>query len=126
MKSTIFAQEQALSKNAIKANIYKMPCSAKCHLCGTMDETIDHLVSSCYSYLAQREYKRRHDCIASLVHYTSAKQPGFVVPEVWWRYSPPRVRENSECKLLWNFSIVSDVSLQHNRLNITFVLKQSN
>ena len=82
MEGTIFAaQEQALSTNAIKANIYKMPCSAKCRLCGTMDETIDHLVSSC-SYLAQREYKRRHDCIASLVHYTLAKQSGFVAPEV--------------------------------------------
>jgi len=38
-----------------------------------MDETIEHLVSSCL-YLVQREYKRRHDCIASLVHYTLAKQ----------------------------------------------------
>jgi len=47
MEGIIFApQEQALSTNAIKANIYKMPCSAKCRLCGTMDETIDHLVSS--------------------------------------------------------------------------------
>ena len=70
--------------------------------------------------------KRRHDCIASLVHYTLAKQSGFVVPEVWWKYSPPRVCENSKCKLLWGFSIVSDVSLQHNHPDITFVLKQSN
>ena len=126
MEGTIFAaQEQALSTNAIKANIYKMPCSAKCRLCGIMDETIDHLVSSC-SYLAQKEYKRRHDCIASLVHYMLAKQSGFTVPEVWWRYSPPRVCDNSEYKLLWDFSIISDVSLQHNRPDITFVLKKSN
>ena len=48
------------------------------------------------------------------------------MPEVWWRYSPPRVCENSECKLLWNSSIVSDVSLQHSHPDITFVLNQSN
>ena len=123
MEGTIFAaQEQALSTNVIKANIYKMLCSTKCRLCGIMDETIDHLMSSCL-YLAQREYKRRHDCVASLVHYTLPKQSRFTVPEVWWRYSPPRVCENSECKLLWDFS---DVSLQHNHPDVTFVLKQSN
>ena len=68
MEATAFAaQEQALSINAIKANIFRMPCSLKCRLCGCADETVDHLVSSC-SYLVQREYKDRHDAVASLVH----------------------------------------------------------
>jgi len=126
MEGIIFAaQEQALSMNAIKAHIYRMPCSARCQLCVVMDETIDHLVSSC-SFLAQREYKKRHDCIASLVHYTLAKQAVFMVPDTWWKYSPPRVSENSEIKLLWEFSIVSDAPLLHNRPDITFVHKGSN
>ena len=41
-------------------------------------------------------------------------------------YSPPRVCENSVCKLLWDFSIVSDVPLQHNRPDITYILKNNN
>jgi len=126
MEGIIFgAQEQALFTNAIKAHIYRMPYSARCWLCGVIDETIDHLVSSC-SFLAQREYKKRHNCIASLVHYTLAKQAGFMVPDTWWKYSPPRVSENSEIKLLWDFSIVSDVPLLDNRPEITFVRKRSN
>ena len=126
MEGIIFAaQEQVLSTNAIKAHIYKMLCSPRCRLCRTSDETIDHLISSC-AFLAQREYKSRHDRIASLVHYTRAKQAGFTVSDLWWRYSPPRVCENSVCKLLWDFSIVSDVPLQHNRPDITYILKNNN
>jgi len=68
-----------LYTNAIKAHIYKMLCSAKCRLCGTSDEAIGHLVSSC-SYLTQREHMSRHDQIASLVNYLLAKQAGFAVP----------------------------------------------
>ena len=74
MEATVLAaQEQALSTNAIKANIFRMLCSPKCRLCGCADETVDHLVSSC-SYLVQREYKGRHDAVASLVHWRLAKE----------------------------------------------------
>jgi len=97
MEGIIFAAlEQALSTNAIKAHIYKISCCAKCHLCGTSDETFDHLVSSC-SFLTQREYKSRQDYIALLVHYSFFKQAGFVVPVSWWRCSPPTVCETNTC-----------------------------
>ena len=42
------------------------------------------------------------------------------------RHLMSRDSVDSECKLLWDFSIVSDVSFQHNRPDNTFVLKQSN
>jgi len=42
------------------------------------------------------------------------------------RHLMSRDSVDSECKLLWDFSIVSDVSFQHNRPDINFVLKQSN
>ena len=93
------AQEQALSTNAIKAHIYNLPCSPKCRLCGIADETVDHLVSSC-SYLVQREYKGRHDAIASLIHWTLLKQAGCQVCSLWWRHTPTTVWKNDEWKVL--------------------------
>ena len=126
MEGLVFvAQEQALSTNAVKAHIYKTPCSARCRLCGSFDETIDHLVSCC-SFLAQKGYKNRHDRVASHGHWMIAKQAGFPVQDLWWKHCPPRVCENNVCKLLWDFSIVTDTSLQHNHPDITMVLKQTN
>jgi len=126
MEGLIFAaQEQALSTNAIKAHIYRTSCSARCRLCGSFDETIDHLVSCC-TVLAQREYKSRHDNVASHVHWMLAKHAGFPVQDNWWKHSPSRVCENGSYKLLWDFSIVTDASLQHNRPDITMVFKHTN
>ena len=39
-------------------------------------------------------------------------------------YFLSRVDESNFCKILWDFSLVSDASLQHNRPDITVVLKQ--
>ena len=48
MEGLLFAaQEQAVSTNAIKVDIYCSQISARCMLCGSADETIDHLVSYC-------------------------------------------------------------------------------
>ena len=45
---------------------------------GVADETVDHLISGC-SFLVQREYKGRHDAIASLIYWTFLKQAGIQV-----------------------------------------------
>jgi len=75
MESPVFAaQEQAVSTNAIKAHIYR---SQSCRLCGLADETIDHLVSCC-PVLAQREYKPRHDHVASHVDWLLANKLAFL------------------------------------------------
>jgi len=72
----------------------------------------------------QREYKRRHDCIASLIHYIQAKQAGFIVPEIRWRNSPPRVGENFECK---DFPIVySSIIILILQLSFKRVMKPFN
>ena len=91
MEGIVFvAQEQALSTNSIKDHIYKMPCSPKCRLCGVADETPDHLISSC-SFLFQREYKERHNAIASLIHWTLSKQAGVQVETPLWKLVPTAI-----------------------------------
>ena len=44
----IFAcQKQAIPTNLIKVRIFQQPGSIYCHLCGSQQETIDHLLTSC-------------------------------------------------------------------------------
>jgi len=125
METTVFAAlEQALSTNAMKAYIYRLPFSSRFRLCGCADETVDHLVSCC-SYLVQREYKGRHDAVASLIHWTLAKEMKFPVHECWWKHSPCGVLDNDNCKLLCDFAIITDAYVYHKHPDITFVDKHS-
>ena len=57
------AQDQAISTNYIKANIFHQGCSSQCRLCGSNNETVDHILSSC-PVIAQSHYKHRHDEVA--------------------------------------------------------------
>ena len=68
-KALIFAaQEQALRTNAVKFNIDRIKNSPLCKLSGELSESVTHLVSGC-KVLAQKEYRRRHDNIARIVHW---------------------------------------------------------
>ena len=69
----IAAQDQALRTNAIKANIDEITEDSKCRLCKEKDETIDHLISSCRK-IAQRDYKERHNKVASMLHRNLCKK----------------------------------------------------
>ena len=61
------AQKQSLRTNSIRVKIDRAIDSGKCRMCKQLQETSEHLVSGC-SKLAQKEYKRRHDKIATLIH----------------------------------------------------------
>jgi len=41
-------QDQAISTNSIKVRIFQQAGSASCHLCGSADETVDHLLTWMY------------------------------------------------------------------------------
>jgi len=53
------AQDQAISTNYIKPNIFHQGCSPQCWLCGSNNETVDQILSSC-SVIDQSYYKHRH------------------------------------------------------------------
>ena len=84
---------------------------------------IDHLISSC-SYIAQTQYKKRHDLVASYIHWNLTKIAGFYVHEQWWKHVPEKVLDNLGWKILWDYTIQTGSSLPHNRLDITFCNKQ--
>ena len=75
----IFAcQYQVVPTNLIKVKIFQQPGSVNCHLCGSQQETVDHLLTS-RSVIAQSFYKKRHDAVAKLVHWELAKRGGFEI-----------------------------------------------
>jgi len=61
------AQEQALRTNYVKHEIDKTSECPLCRMCGERGETVQHIICGCKK-LAQREYKRKHDNVAKLVH----------------------------------------------------------
>lgn len=60
------AQDQALRSNAVKARIEKQNVSSKCRMCGSHDETVQHILCSCPK-LVQTEYKKRHDAVGRVI-----------------------------------------------------------
>ena len=67
--------------------------------------------------MAQTEYKRRHDEVAKAVHWDLCSQ------DKWYEHKPEPVKENSNAKLLWDFTIQTDKRLAQNRPDIVLVDK---
>lgn len=118
------AQEQALRTNAVKCRIDHTSSDPICRVCKTSDETVDHLVSSC-SKMAQREYKRRHDRVGTLVHWELARKYHLEVPTKWYLHKPTATMENEEVKLLWDVNIQTDNTISARRPDIILVEKKS-
>ena len=119
------AQSQSLRTNAIKARIDKSREDAKCRMCNEKEETIHHIVSGC-SNLAQKEYKRRHDCVARALHWDILRQRGFKISDKGYQHQPESVVENEQFKVLWDFTIQTDIEIHARRPDIVIVDKNSN
>ena len=94
-------------------------------MCGQSNETVDHLTSSC-SYIAQTAYKHRHDQVAKFIHWKLLAKYSIDVGSCWWKHQPSPVVENSQCKILWDFTIIADRPICHNRPDVVVVDKQNN
>ena len=78
----IAAQDNAIRTNNIKARIDKAQQNSKCRLCSDRDETINHIISEC-SKLAQKEYKARHDWVATVIHWEMCRKFQFYHTNTW-------------------------------------------
>ena len=115
----LVAQEQAITTNVISNKTFKLLVSPLSRLCHAADETIDHLINSySCSYIAKTQHK-----VPSYIHWNLAKLAGFSVTEQWWKHVPERVLENSDWKILWDFTIQTGNPLSNNRPDITFINK---
>ena len=118
------AQDQALRTNAVKARIENENVSSKCRMCGSDDETVQHILCSC-SKLAQTEYKKRHDVVGRVVHWELCKEYGVECSDKWYEHSLKSIEENEELKLLWDFTIQTDCGIHHRRPDIVIQKKKA-
>ena len=119
------AQEQALRTNYVKFNIDKSIDSPLCRMCNQKGETINHILSEC-KMLAQKEYKRRHDNIARLVHWKLCCKYDMSRGERWYEHQPEGVVENEKCKILWDMTIQCDHVIEARGPDIVVVEKENN
>ena len=116
------AQEQAIRTNYVRYHIDKSVDSASCRLCSKTGETISHIVSEC-SKLAQREYKRRHDNVARIVHWKLCEKFNLEKSEKWYLQKPQTVSENVNDKLIWDMNIKCDNVIVERRPDVVIVNK---
>ena len=65
--------------------------------------------------LAQKEYKRRHDNIARLVHRKLSCKYDMSRGEKWYEHQTEGVVENEKCKILWDKTIQCDHVIEARR-----------
>ena len=122
-EATIFAaQEQALRTNYVKHKIDKTSENPLCRMCNERGETVQHIICECKK-LAQREYKRRHDNIAKLVHWKLCEKYNLEKHEKWYEHVPEGVVENEEVKLIWDINIQCDNVIEARRPDLILVNK---
>ena len=118
------AQEQALRTNYIKHRIDHTAESDRCRVCGDKGETVWHITSQC-TPLAQREYKRRHDNVARIVHWAICGKYDIQRDDKWYDHKPEGVIENERAKILWDFMIECDHQIEHRKPDIVLIEKES-
>ena len=92
-------------------------------MCRKVDESINHIVSGC-SKLAQKEYKRRHDNLAKIVHWKLARKCNFEAADKWYEHEPESILENEDYQILWDFSIETDHVIEARRPVLVVVDKK--
>ena len=101
------AQEQALRTNYTKNKIDKTSENPLCRMCGERGETVQHIIYECKK-LAQREYKRRHDTVAKLIHWKLCEKYNLVRKEKWYEQGNPEAVEDDDFELIWDINIHCD------------------
>ena len=102
---------------AAQDHILENGADPKCRVCDEHTKTIDHLVSGCPT-LAPTEYLNRYDRLGQYIHWCLCKN--FCLPNErnWWEHKPPKVIENKNATIFWDFDIHTDRTIQANRLDI--------
>ena len=118
------AQEQALRKNCAKNKIDKILENLLCRMCSERGETMQHIICQCKK-LVQREYKRRHDAVAKLVHWKLREKHNLERKEKWYKHCPERAVEDDDVKLIWDIDIQCDDVIAARRPDLILVDKKA-
>ena len=125
-ESTIIAaQDQALCTRNMRKAVYGENVDSTCKVCDSADKTVAHIVVECRK-LAHKQYEQvRDDNIAKVIHWKLCEKWGFEKSDQWYTHKPEKVLESEECKILWDFPIQTDNTLEHNRPDVTVIEKKT-
>ena len=73
--------------------------------------------------MAQQDYKARHDKVAAALHWNLCKKFGFKHHKQWYNHHAEKVLESDAVKLLWDFHIQTDLTVEHCRPDLILVDK---
>ena len=88
-------------------------------------ESVCHLVSESKK-LAQKEYIRRRDNVARIIHWKLCELHQLERKENWYEHVEEGVVENGEVKLLWDMNIQCNNVVEARRPDIIVVSKMEN
>ena len=86
-------------------------------MCGDTGKVFSHIGSEC-SKLAQREYKKKHDNVARIVHWKLCEKLSFEKLEKWYLHNPQTVTENVNHRLVFDMNLQCDNAIVERRLDI--------
>ena len=123
-EAVIFAaQDQALPTNWLRAVIERVPDSSPlCRVCKSFNESVEHILNGCQK-LANSEYKLRHDRVAAAIHWAMCIDCGFDTSSPWYLHYAEKVLENANYKILWDFLIQCDRSIEACKPDLVLVNK---
>ena len=116
-------QEQAIRTNYVKHQIHMTNESPTCRLYGKKGESVKHLATGCEK-LAQREFKRKHNNVATKVRWDLCKKSRLEHAEKWYEHIPEEAVENEEVKVLWDISVQCDNVIEARRADIILIEKK--
>ena len=80
-----------------------------------------------YSYMAPKKYLQRHDNVCKYVHDLLLPEFGFKQDSSpWYQHQPRTIEENNNVKIIWNFSVQTDHTIQHNKPDMIIIDKREN
>ena len=85
---------------------------------------MQHIICE-YKKLARREYKRRHDTVAKLVHWKLCEKHNLKGKEKWYEHCPEGVAEDDDGKIIGDITIQCDNVIEARTPNLILVEKKT-
>lgn len=121
----ISIQDQVVNTRNYQKHILKEDIPTdRCRRCKGSSETIEHILSSCPS-LAATSYLERHNKVGVIIYLEVLRSLSIPIEneEPYYKYKPPPVFENQTVKIYWDKAIITDLTVAHNRPDITIIDK---
>ena len=66
-----------------------------------------------------------HDIVGRVIHWEVRKEYGVEYSDKWYEHSPKSVKQNEEVKLMWDFTIQTDLKIHHRRPDLVIQKKKA-